>query len=150
MGILHAIDKGLTPAGVALLIDRFYDKIRAHPTLGPVFDAVVADWDEHKRLLTTFWCSVALRAGSYHGNPMAKHRPLPVSAAHFQDWLAVWGETTREVLDAAAAERMIDYAQRIGQGLQMGMGLRTNACRLNLSVNAVATLPMQRKDRAGG
>lgn len=40
MGIFHAKDDGPTPAGVALLIDRFYDKIRAHPTLGSVFNAV--------------------------------------------------------------------------------------------------------------
>lgn len=127
MSILQPIEQGLTPATVALLIDRFYDKIRVHPTLGPVFNAVVNDWDEHKRLLTSFWCSVALRANSYHGNPMAKHRPLPVDAAHFQDWLALWRTTTRELLDDEAAVRMINYAERIGQGLQLGMGLNPHA-----------------------
>lgn len=136
MSTLHPITSGLTPEYVALLINRFYDKIRVHPKLGPVFNAVVEDWDEHKRLLTSFWCTVALRAGSYHGNPMAQHRPLPIDATHFQDWLALWRETTREVLDADAAQRMIDYAERIGRGLQMGLGLREKGCALNLPLVA--------------
>lgn len=142
MSTLHPIDTGLTPAHVALLIDHFYDKVRKHATLGPVFNAVVEDWDAHKRLLTSFWCSVALRANSYHGNPMAKHRPLPIDAAHFQDWLALWRETTREMLEPSVALRMIDYAQRIGQGLQLGMGLRAGAHAQK--VNMLAATPPRR------
>ena len=44
-------------------VDRFYDRVRADGLLGPVFNAAVHDWPEHKRLLTRFWSSVALRAG---------------------------------------------------------------------------------------
>ena len=136
MSTLHPVTSGLTPAYVALLVDRFYDKVRVHPTLSPVFNAVIEDWDEHKRLLTAFWCTVALHDGTYHGNPLAQHRPLPINATHFQDWLALWRETTREVLDADAAEHMIDYAQRIGQGLQMGLGLRPKTRPLGVAVAA--------------
>lgn len=136
MGILQPIDNSLDQSDIAALVDRFYEKIRRHPTLGPVFNAVVEDWDVHKRLLTSFWCSVALRASSYRGNPMAKHRPLPITAAHFQDWLALWRETTREVLDEAAAERLINYAERIGDGLQVGLGIRAGSRPLNLSIVA--------------
>lgn len=108
---------------IAHLVDCFYDKVSADPLLGAVFNPVVEDWDEHKRLLTTFWCSVALRAGTYRGNPMAMHRPHPIRREHFERWLALWDETTREVLDAEAAAVMIEYAGRIGQGLQLGLGL---------------------------
>ena len=73
---------------IALLVDRFYDKVRVDPQLGPVFNAAVHDWDEHKRTLTSFWCSVALRANSYRGNPMAVHRAQPaIRAEHFKRWL---------------------------------------------------------------
>jgi hemoglobin len=109
---------------IAQLVDRFYDKVQADPSIGPIFNAAVHDWDEHKRLLTSFWCSVALRAGSYRGNPMAVHRAQPaIRTEHFVRWLELWRETTREELDEAAAAQMLDYAQRIGRSLRMGMGL---------------------------
>jgi hemoglobin len=109
---------------IALLVDRFYDKVRVDPQLGPVFNAAVRDWDEHKRTLTSFWCSVALRANSYRGNPMAVHRAQPaIRAEHFERWLALWQTTTREVLDEADASVMQEHADRIGRSLRLGMGL---------------------------
>lgn len=111
-------------AAVAQLVDRFYEKIRRDDVLGPVFNPVVHDWDEHKRLLTSFWCSVALRASSYRGNPMAAHRPLPIRAEHFDHWVALWRTTCNECLDPENAERMAEYAERIGRSLRLGLGLR--------------------------
>ncbi|MBS0583204.1 MAG: group III truncated hemoglobin [Proteobacteria bacterium] len=113
----------LDAVSIARLVDRFYDRVRADALLGAVFNPVVADWDEHKRLLTSFWCSVVLRAGTYRGNPMAKHLPHAIGAAHFERWLRLWGETVHEVLDADAAAVMIEYATRIGDGLRLGLGL---------------------------
>jgi hemoglobin len=113
----------LDESSIASLIDRFYEKVRLDPLLGPVFNAIVHDWDEHKLLLTSFWASVALRAGSYRGNPMAAHRPHPIRAEHFSHWLALWQETTHEVLNDESAARMCDYAERIGRSLRLGLGL---------------------------
>ena len=117
-------DTTLTEAAIARLVDRFYDKVTADAVLGPVFNPVVHDWDAHKRLLTSFWCSVALRESSYRGNPMAAHRPLPIKAEHFDHWVALWRTTCDECLDAANAARMTEYAERIGQSLRLGLGLR--------------------------
>lgn len=108
---------------IASLINRFYEKVRLDPLLGPVFNAAVNDWEEHKVLLTKFWASVALRAGSYRGNPMAAHRPHPIRAEHFSHWLALWRETTHDMLDKESAGRLCDYAERIGRGLRLGLGL---------------------------
>jgi len=108
---------------IAALVDRFYDRIQAHPSLGPVFNAAVHDWPEHKRLLTSFWCSVVLRAASYRGNPMAAHRPHPITTEHFVQWLALWRETADEMLAPAQAALLHDYAQRIGRSLRHGLGL---------------------------
>ena len=113
----------LDEAAIADLVDRFYEKVRVDALLGPVFNAVVEDWDEHKQLLTSFWCSAVLRAGTYRGNPMARHRPHAIGVVHFERWLALWRETTSEVLDAAAAATMLEYATRIGDGLRLGLGL---------------------------
>ena len=117
------IPEGLEPAHIAELVDRFYDKVRRHPDLGPVFDAAVHDWDDHKRTLTAFWSSVALRTASYRGNPMAAHRAQPIRAEHFEQWLSLWRETTAEVLAPAHAALLCSHAERIGQSLRYGLGL---------------------------
>ena len=108
---------------IATLVDHFYEKVRRDPQIGPIFNAAVHDWDAHKRLLTSFWSTVALRAGSYRGNPLAAHRPHPIHVEHFDRWLALWGETCSEELDEALAEQMLGFAQRIGRGMKIGLGL---------------------------
>lgn len=113
----------LDAAKIALLLDRFYDKVSADPLIGPVFHAAVSDWDQHKRTLTSFWCSVALRANSYRGNPMAVHRTQPIRAEHFERWLDLWRATTREMLSEADARQMTEHADRIGRSLRLGLGL---------------------------
>ncbi|HEX5962050.1 MAG TPA: group III truncated hemoglobin [Rhodanobacteraceae bacterium] len=122
-GMSNAIPATLDEAGLAGQVERFYDKVRIDPLLGPVFNAVVEDWDAHKVLMTSFWATVALRSGHYRGNPLAKHRPLPIGAEHFQRWLTLWRETAGEVLDAESAALLVGYAERIGYGMRVGMGL---------------------------
>ena len=112
---------------IATLVDHFYEKVRRDQQLGPVFDAAVHDWAEHKQLLTSFWASVALRAGSYRGNPMGAHRPHPIRAEHFERWLALWRETCAEELDETHATQMLEYAERIGRSLKFGLGLHPQA-----------------------
>ncbi|MBS0432556.1 MAG: group III truncated hemoglobin [Proteobacteria bacterium] len=115
---------GIDEARLALLVDRFYDKVSADPMLGPVFNPIVEDWGRHKLLMTSFWSTVVLRSGKYRGNPLAKHQPLGLQAAHFERWLMLWRETTREVLpDPESAALVIGYAERIGYGMRVGLGL---------------------------
>jgi len=117
----------LEPEEIARLVDRFYEKVRHDALLGPVFNPVIADWDEHKVLMTSFWCSVALGAGTYRGNPMAAHRPLGATLEHFERWLALWRETTGEELNTWAADAMRNFAERIGHSLKLGLGLNPAA-----------------------
>lgn len=119
----NGIPASLDEACLARQVDRFYDKVRVDPLLGPVFDAVVDDWDAHKVLMTSFWATVALRTGHYRGNPLAKHQPLPIGAEHFARWLELWRETARAELDPESAALLIGYAERIGHGLRVGLGL---------------------------
>ncbi len=137
------ISAQLDQAAIARLVDAFYDKVRSDSLLGPVFNPAVHDWDEHKRLLTSFWDSVMLRAGSYRGNPMSAHRPHPIRIEHFTRWLALWDETTREILDVESAARMMEHAERIGRGLQLGLGLldRPETCTLGLTLVGACPRP---------
>ena len=111
----------LTEQDLATLVDRFYERVRADPGLGPVFNAAIDDWPEHQRMLTAFWSSVALMTGRYHGTPMAAHVNLPVKRGHFDRWLALFRETAVEVCTAAGAAHVIDRAERIAQSLHMGI-----------------------------
>src|SRR5690606_25995200 len=47
----------ITDERIALLVDRFYARVRRDPWIGPVFEAAVEDWPEHLALLTDFWSS---------------------------------------------------------------------------------------------
>jgi len=113
----------LDESRIATLVNCFYDKVRADPLLGPVFNPVVEDWDAHKVLMTSFWTTVVLRTGHYRGNPLAKHQPLPIGREHFRRWLALWRETARESLDPESAALVVGYAERIGYGMRVGLGL---------------------------
>jgi hemoglobin len=123
---------------IARLVDRFYERVRVDPEIGPVFNATVHDWDAHKRLLTSFWSSIALHAGTYRGNPMAAHRPLPINAGHFMRWLALWRETCAQELDAEHATQLTDYAERIGRSLVYGLGIGDDGGRAGLRIVGVS------------
>nr|HAD53171.1 globin [Algoriphagus sp.] len=40
---------------VDFLVRRFYDQVRKHEVLGPVFNHVVQDWEHHLVHLSDFW-----------------------------------------------------------------------------------------------
>lgn len=108
---------------IEALVDRFYDRVQQDPVLGPIFNPAVHDWGQHKRTLVSFWSSVALRSGSYRGNPMAVHRPHPIRAEHFDHWLALWRDTAESMLAPEHAALFCEYATRIGRSLRYGLGI---------------------------
>ncbi|MBR1124374.1 group III truncated hemoglobin [Bradyrhizobium lablabi] len=112
---------GITEEMIEQLVRGFYDKVRADEMLAPVFDAKIRDWEPHLRQMFAFWSSVALMTGRYHGTPMVKHMPLPVDAAHFDRWLALFEATARELCPPAAAAHFVERAQRIAASLELGI-----------------------------
>src|SRR5579859_7087615 len=115
---------GIDEALIERLVRRFYDKVRRDPELGPIFEARIADWEPHLRRMCAFWSSVALMSGRYHGEPMSKHLPLPVDAAHFDRWLTLFEETARELCDVAAADHFTERAARIAESLELAVAGR--------------------------
>jgi hemoglobin len=112
---------GITEAMIERLVRSFYDKVREDEMLGPVFDARIADWEPHLAQMCAFWSSVALMSGRYHGAPMPKHLPLPVDAAHFDRWLALFEETVGEVCPLTAQDHFLERARRIAASLELGI-----------------------------
>jgi hemoglobin len=112
---------GIDTAMIERLIVTFYARARADTLLGPVFGAHIEDWDAHLARMCSFWSSVALMSGTYHGNPMGRHLSLPVDARHFDRWLALFEETAADICPPLAADHFVERARRIAQSLELGI-----------------------------
>jgi hemoglobin len=120
---LVAADTGIDRPLIERLVNTFYERVRADPILGPVFAARIVDWGPHLLRMYAFWSSVTLRTGDYHGRPMQAHAPLPVDAAHFDRWLALFAATADDICPPAAAALFKDRARTIAESLEMGISL---------------------------
>ncbi|MGD9801993.1 MAG: group III truncated hemoglobin [Hyphomicrobiaceae bacterium] len=132
---------GIDEAAIRTLVHAFYARVRRDPLLGPIFNAKVADWDEHLAKLCDFWSSVTLMSGRYKGTPMHAHAAIPeIAPHHFEQWLNLFRETAREHCQPAAADLFIDRAERIAQSLEMGIALTRGTGPL-ATLRAVAGTP---------
>lgn len=114
---------GIDEAMIERLVRGFYARVRADALLGPVFESRIQDWEPHLRRMMAFWSSVALMSGSYSGQPMRLHQPLPIDAAHFDRWLALFAETAAALCPPAAAAHFEERARRIAESLELGIAL---------------------------
>jgi hemoglobin len=112
---------GITEVMIERLVHGFYAKVRTDPLLGPIFETRIRNWEPHLAQMCAFWSSVALMSGRYHGTPMVKHLPLPVDAAHFDRWLALFEETAGEICPPEAEAHFVDRARRIAASLEFGI-----------------------------
>ncbi|MGB7976058.1 MAG: group III truncated hemoglobin [Roseiarcus sp.] len=119
-------ETGIDEAMVEMLIRAFYARVRRDALLAPIFESRISDWEPHLDKMFAFWSSLALHTGRYHGQPTAKHMSLAVDARHFDRWLALFGETARDVCPAAASERFIDRAHRVAESLELGVASANN------------------------
>jgi hemoglobin len=102
------------------IVHAFYTRVREDDALGPIFNGVVADWDEHLERLGDFWSSVMLTSGRYKGNPVAMHllHADQITPAMFDRWLGLWAATTDELLPTQVAAAMQAKAARIADTLR--------------------------------
>jgi len=119
MAELSAIDD----ASLRRLVDCFYARVRADPLIGPVFNDAIHDWPRHLALLGDFWSSVMLGSGRYKGQPVPAHRKHAgrIDPAMFDRWLALWAETSSELMQPEAAAVLQAKAARIAESLQLAM-----------------------------
>jgi hemoglobin len=109
----------LNHESIAMLVDRFYARIREDALLEPVFDGVIGDnWPEHLAKLTDFWTSVLLASRRYKGNPMMAHIAIPqMDQKHFGRWIELWRETTLEVFGRQISADLVARAESMGERL---------------------------------
>jgi hemoglobin len=105
-------------ADISALVAAFYRRAFADELLGPVFvDIARVDMAVHLPVMCDFWETVLMRAGLYHRNALRPHLLLdaqvPLTAAHFTRWLALWTATVDERHEGERAEFAKVQAARI-------------------------------------
>lgn len=112
---------------VDFLVRRFYDRVRVHETLGPIFSGIVEDWEVHLIHLSDFWEMVLLQSGPGAGkfNPTKVHREVDsavdnkIEQAHFGNWLELWFTTIDEFFEGEVADYAKEHARRMAHMLFM-------------------------------
>lgn len=113
---------GVTEEMIHDLVHGFYGKIRVDPALGPIFNRVISNWDEHLEKMCDFWSSVVLMSGRFKGQPMVAHARIPdIRPTHFARWLHLFRQTAEELCPPAAAALFVARSEMIAQSLQLGI-----------------------------
>ncbi|HET8794996.1 MAG TPA: group III truncated hemoglobin [Arthrobacter sp.] len=104
------------------LVYGFYQRVFQDELLGPVFlDVAHMDLEAHMPIMCDFWETVLFRAGLYQRNALQKHVDLhdkaPLTAEHFDRWLAVWTANVDEHYAGPKAELAKVQAGRIAQSI---------------------------------
>ncbi len=101
-------------AEIGRLVERFYQRGRTDPLIGPVFEAHVKDWDAHLARMRDFWTSAIYRTGRYAGRPLEVHRRLAeLRPEHFDRWLALWEQAVEQTVRSEARGDLIGLARRM-------------------------------------
>ncbi|MCE7914957.1 MAG: group III truncated hemoglobin [Nitrosomonas sp. PRO4] len=113
-----------TEEEIAKLVHTFYAKARKDPSLGPIFEAHVIDWDAHFVQMINFWSAQLRGTSRFRGAPMPKHIALPdLTAELFERWLYLFRQTTEEIGNSSLqkhADAVASFiATRLWQGYQM-------------------------------
>lgn len=106
---------------VDFLVRRFYDRVRLHPSLGPIFNDIVEDWETHLIHLSDFWEMILLQTGPGAGklNPVRVHLEVDksleqsIEQAHFGNWLELWFSTIDAYFEGETADYAKDHARRM-------------------------------------
>ena len=96
---------------IVLLVDSFYDRVRADDVIGPIFnDVVELDWSAHLPKMYAFWQTVLFRDGGFRGDPIGKHaRLVPMTDMgrdKFDRWLELFSATVDDLFEGENAEHI--------------------------------------------
>ncbi len=112
----------ITRPEIERVVAGFYDAVRVHPGLGPVFAVHVTDWPSHEAKIAGFWANAILHERSYDGNPLLVHRDAGnVRPGMFDAWLGLFDSVLRRELRPDQAEAWSALAHRIGRSLRAGV-----------------------------
>ncbi len=110
---------------LVFLVHNFYKKIRANKELGPIFNAIISDWEHHLEHITDFWESQLFRKNIYKGNPLETHISVDkkmnnsITNDLFGLWLQLWIQTLDEYFQGDKANLAKNRARNISSYLFM-------------------------------
>lgn len=111
----------VTEQHIENLVALFYERARAHPDLGPLFNSTISDWDDHMRIIRDFWSHVLLGTKRYNRHAYPAHVNLPIRREHFGQWLDIFRGAARETLPPDAAARAISRAELMAESFRRGL-----------------------------
>lgn len=116
------LEKAVTEESIRLMVDTFYERVRADQVLGPVFEnALHGQWDAHMPRMYAFWSTVLLGSSSFQGNVFGKHMALSgITKEHFEHWLALFEDTVARIYEHEVTAEIMLIASRIAGSLQLG------------------------------
>ncbi|WP_299248225.1 group III truncated hemoglobin [uncultured Aquimarina sp.] len=124
----HSIQRDIeTREDVYNVVTQFYAKIRKEEILGPIFNHIIQDWDEHLNRLTDFWETNLLFVANYKGNPIKVHQQVDatfqgsITEHHFGIWLRLWFTTIDGLYTGEKAETAKRRARKMSTHLHVKM-----------------------------
>jgi hemoglobin len=120
----------ITAEEIDRLVAAFYDRVRSHPGLGPVFARAIAaedgpEWRVHEAKIAGFWRNAVGIDRSYDGNPTKVHvENTDVRPGMFDPWLGLFRIVAEAELEPEKAAKMVALAERIGAGLRYSVTTR--------------------------
>ncbi len=109
------------------LVSLFYSKIRKEKILGPIFNHIIQDWEEHIERLTDFWETNLLFVAKFKGNPIKAHQEVDnicggtITEKHFGIWLNLWFQTINDLYIGENADTAKRRARKMSTHLFIKM-----------------------------
>lgn len=96
---------------IKLLVDTFYDKVRANELLGRIFDDVAkVNWETHLPKMYGFWENILFQTGGYKGAPFLPHLKVnameSLTPKHFNEWMDLFLANVDEHFEGPMTEEL--------------------------------------------
>lgn len=103
---------------IVLLVNSFYDKVKADDLIGFIFnDVAKVNWQRHLPVMYNFWEGLLLDGSNYKGNVMDPHfklnKLIPLEPAYFERWLQLFEATVTENFTGEKAILAVTRARSI-------------------------------------
>jgi len=120
---------------IILLVDAFYNEVKKHNTIGPIFtDVAKVDWKHHLPKMYDFWESILFGKAVYKGNPMLTHFELKEKVSLQQDEFIAWKQTFFATVDQFFEGENAATIKQKAQSIADLMHLKLNSPKSKLNI----------------
>lgn len=114
----------LTRKDIEQLVNEFYGRVKTDAVIGAYFSYMSNEkWEKHLQKMYGFWENAVFFTGNYEGNPMNVHKHIhllmPINAEAFNQWVALFKQTTDDLFEGVNAEAIKLRASNIAKIMQI-------------------------------